>query len=93
MRVAPRPRPHAGPPPAQVIRASIPVLVAILAICIEARVPSKSEVVCLVIISLGVMLAVWEESRNAVLGACTAPPADARTPRAAAVRAPRGRRR
>merc|ERR1719478_968617 len=52
----------------QVIRASIPVLVAILAVCIEGKVPSKSEVVCLFVISLGVMLAVWEESRNAVLG-------------------------
>lgn len=52
----------------QVIRASIPVLVALLAICIEQKVPSKSEVVCLVVISAGVMLAVWEESRNAMLG-------------------------
>ena len=29
---------------------------------------TKSEIVCLVIISLGVMLAVWEESKNALLG-------------------------
>merc|ERR1719152_312952 len=52
----------------QVIRASIPVLVALIAVCIEGKVPSKSEVVCLFIISVGVMLAVWEESRNAMLG-------------------------
>ena len=52
----------------QVIRASIPVLVAILAVCIEGKVPSKGEIACLFVISLGVMLAVWEESRNAVLG-------------------------
>merc|ERR1719159_199140 len=52
----------------QVIRASIPVLVAVLAVCIEGKVPSKGEIVCLFVISLGVMLAVWEESRNAVLG-------------------------
>merc|ERR1719465_169031 len=52
----------------QVIRASIPVLVALLAVCIEGKVPSKSEVVCLFVISIGVMLAVWEESRNAMLG-------------------------
>jgi len=52
----------------QVIRASIPVLVAILAVCIEGKVPSKSEIVCLFVISVGVMLAVWEESRNAMLG-------------------------
>ena len=52
----------------QVIRASIPVLVALLAVCIEGKVPSKAEVACLIVISLGVMLAVWEESRNAVLG-------------------------
>merc|ERR1712060_242082 len=54
----------------QVIRASIPVLVAILAVCIEAKVPSKGEIACLFVISLGVMLAVWEESRNAMLGIC-----------------------
>merc|ERR1719198_1058804 len=52
----------------QIIRASIPVLVALLAVCIEGKVPSKSEIVCLFVISLGVMLAVWEESRNAMLG-------------------------
>jgi drug/metabolite transporter (DMT)-like permease len=52
----------------QVIRASIPVIVALLAVCIEGKVPSKGEVACLLVISLGVMLAVWEESRNAVLG-------------------------
>jgi drug/metabolite transporter (DMT)-like permease len=52
----------------QVIRASIPVIVAMLAVCIEGKVPSKSEVLCLIVISMGVMLAVWEESRNAMLG-------------------------
>merc|ERR1719152_473347 len=52
----------------QVIRASIPVLVAILAVCIEGKVPGKGEMVCLFVISAGVVLAVWEESRNAVLG-------------------------
>jgi hypothetical protein len=52
----------------QIIRASIPVLVAMLAICIEGKVPSKGEVVCLFVISAGVMLAVWEESKNAMLG-------------------------
>jgi len=31
-------------------------------------VPSKAEVACLAVISIGVMLAVWEESKNAVLG-------------------------
>jgi len=52
----------------QVIRASIPVIVAIFAVCIENKIPSKSEVACLFVISLGVMLAVWEESRSAMLG-------------------------
>lgn len=52
----------------QVIRASIPVLVALLAVCIESKVPSRGETFCLVLISLGVMLAVWEESKNAVMG-------------------------
>ena len=52
----------------QVIRASIPVLVALLAVCIEHKTPTRIETGGLVVISLGVMLAVWEESRNAVLG-------------------------
>jgi len=52
----------------QVIRAAIPVLVALIAVCVENKVPSKSEVMCLFIISIGVMLAVWEESKNALLG-------------------------
>ena len=52
----------------QIIRASIPVLVAILAVCIESKVPSSKEIVCLIVISAGVMLAVWEESKNAMLG-------------------------
>ena len=33
-----------------------------------SKVPSKAEVACLAVISIGVMLAVWEESKNAVLG-------------------------
>jgi len=52
----------------QVIRASIPVVVSLFAVCIEGKIPAKSEVCCLFIISLGVMLAVWEESRSAVMG-------------------------
>merc|ERR1719482_2310334 len=52
----------------QVIRASIPAIVALFAMCIENKIPTKGEVACLVVISLGVMLAVWEESRNALLG-------------------------
>ena len=52
----------------QVVRASIPVLVALLGICIEHKTPSVAEGACLVIISLGVVLCVWEESKNAVAG-------------------------
>jgi len=52
----------------QVIRASVPVCVAIFGVCIEHKIPSKAEVCCLFVVSMGVMLAVWEESRNAVLG-------------------------
>merc|ERR1719248_455525 len=44
----------------QVIRASIPVLVALLAVCIEGKVPSKGETASLFIVSIGVMLAVFE---------------------------------
>merc|ERR1719240_1062164 len=52
----------------QVIRACIPVVVALLAVCIEGKVPGKGEIACLFVISIGVMLAVWEESKNAILG-------------------------
>ena len=77
----------------QVIRASVPVCAAIFGVCIEHKIPSKAEVICLFVVSIGVMygwpshappfpnhptsfwslgpfhrLAVWEESRNAVLG-------------------------
>eukprot|EP00908_Phaeocystis_cordata_P016261 Transcript_27530.p2 GENE.Transcript_27530~~Transcript_27530.p2 ORF type:complete len:390 (+),score=170.39 Transcript_27530:130-1299(+) len=62
------PADSAPAPAAQVIRASVPVCVAIFGVCIEHKVPSKAEVACLVVVSIGVMLAVWEESRNAVLG-------------------------
>eukprot|EP00966_Prymnesium_polylepis_P007460 171456-Prymnesium_polylepis.1 len=43
----------------QVIRASVPVCVALLAVCIEHKVPSKGEVACLVVVSIGVMCARW----------------------------------
>jgi len=52
----------------QVIRASVPVCVAVFGVCIENKIPTKAEVLCLFVVSIGVMLAVWEESRNAVLG-------------------------
>jgi hypothetical protein len=52
----------------QVIRASVPVCVAIFGMCIENKIPTKGEIACLFVVSIGVMLAVWEESRNAVLG-------------------------
>jgi drug/metabolite transporter (DMT)-like permease len=52
----------------QVIRASVPVCVAIFGVCIEHKVPSKAEVACLFVVSCGVMIAVWEESRNSTLG-------------------------
>ena len=52
----------------QVIRASIPVIVALLSICIENKAPSIKEVACLILIAMGVMLAVWEESRNSLTG-------------------------
>ena len=41
--------------PCQVIRASVPVCVAIFAVCIEHKVPSKAEVACLFVVSCGVM--------------------------------------
>jgi drug/metabolite transporter (DMT)-like permease len=44
-----------SPPHEQVIRAAIPVLVAIIAVCVENKVPGRSEVACLAVISIGVM--------------------------------------
>jgi hypothetical protein len=41
--------------PLEGILISVPVLVAVLAICIEMRIPSKGEIVCLFVISMGVM--------------------------------------
>jgi len=56
MRVSDRGAGHRlSPPHEQVIRAAIPVLVAIIAVCVENKVPNKSEVACLGIISIGVM--------------------------------------
>ena len=52
----------------QVIRATIPVLVAALGVCIEGKTPTCVECACLGVISMGVVLCVWEESKNATLG-------------------------
>ena len=51
------PADSAPAPAAQVIRASVPVCVAIFGVCIEHKVPSKAEVACLVVVSIGVMCA------------------------------------
>lgn len=42
----------------QVVRAAMPVFVALLAVVVEGRVPTASDLACLVVISIGVMLAV-----------------------------------
>ncbi|KAK9832050.1 hypothetical protein WJX81_002190 [Elliptochloris bilobata] len=44
----------------QVIRSSLPVVTAVLAVFIDNRYPSRSEFVSLTVLSAGVMLAVWE---------------------------------
>lgn len=41
-------------------RASIPVFTCILAVVVENKIPTKGEATSLVILTLGVMLAVWE---------------------------------
>lgn len=48
----------------QVVRATVPVLTAIAGVCIEKRVPSGLEMLCLCAVSLGVVLCVYEESRS-----------------------------
>lgn len=44
----------------QVIRASIPVFTCVLAIAIEGKRPSQKEALSLLVLTLGVMIAVWE---------------------------------
>ncbi|KAL0050280.1 hypothetical protein WJX82_008064 [Trebouxia sp. C0006] len=48
----------------QVIRSFIPVICCLLAIGIENKIPTGKEIGSLVILSLGVMIAVWEGSVN-----------------------------
>ncbi|KAL0042115.1 hypothetical protein WJX77_003727 [Trebouxia sp. C0004] len=48
----------------QVIRSCIPVICCLLAIGIENKIPTGKEIGSLVILSLGVMIAVWEGSVN-----------------------------
>lgn len=44
----------------QIIRSAIPVVTCVLAILVESRFPSRQELVALVTLTLGVMLAVWQ---------------------------------
>eukprot|EP00884_Botryococcus_braunii_P008683 jgi/Botrbrau1/17816/Bobra.0127s0061.1 len=44
----------------QIIRASIPVFTCVLAVVVENKVPTKGEAVSLIVLTLGVMIAVWE---------------------------------
>jgi len=52
----------------QVVRAFCPVLVALLGVCIEGKVPTSREVVALLLVCFGVMICVYEESNNSWLG-------------------------
>lgn len=44
----------------QVIRSSIPVITCLLAIFVEGKIPGKNEATALVILTIGVMIAVWQ---------------------------------
>ncbi|KAI3431814.1 hypothetical protein D9Q98_010567 [Chlorella vulgaris] len=44
----------------QIIRSAIPVVASLMAMLIESKVPSSQEAASLLVISLGVMLAVWQ---------------------------------
>lgn len=44
----------------QIIRSAIPVVTCILAIAVEKKVPTRREVVSLVVLSVGVMVAVYQ---------------------------------
>lgn len=44
----------------QVIRSAIPVVTCILAILVERKIPTQQEVTALVVLTVGVMIAVWQ---------------------------------
>lgn len=44
----------------QIIRASIPVVTCILAISVESKYPTRKELIALIVLVTGVMLAVWQ---------------------------------
>ena len=44
----------------QVIRSAIPVVTCILAVIVETKIPSRQEVTALMVLSFGVMIAVWQ---------------------------------
>lgn len=51
----------------QVIRAFIPVIVALFSVCIEYKVPDRRQAVALFAVSIGVVIAVFEEVRARAL--------------------------
>ena len=50
----------APPAPCPPLRSAIPVVTCVLAILVESRYPSRQELTALVMLTLGVMLAVWQ---------------------------------
>ncbi|WPT11446.1 Putative sugar phosphate/phosphate translocator [Picochlorum sp. SENEW3] len=46
----------------QIIRSSIPVVTSLITVALEGRIPGRSEAFALIILTIGVMLAVWEGS-------------------------------
>ncbi|KAK9821748.1 hypothetical protein WJX81_002035 [Elliptochloris bilobata] len=52
----------------QVIRSSIPVMTALLAVVVESKVPTRFEAAALVVLCAGVMLTVWEGLAGSAVG-------------------------
>lgn len=54
---------HPRRPPAPLRRSAIPVVTCVLAIAVESRYPSRQELTALLMLTFGVMLAVWQVRR------------------------------
>ena len=53
-------------------RSGIPVATAVLAVAVENRVPTRAEFTSLLVLTAGVMIAVWEGAKGSMRGICFA---------------------
>ena len=53
-------------------RSGIPVATAVLAVAVENKVPTRAEFTSLLVLTAGVMIAVWEGTKGSMRGICFA---------------------